>query len=217
MKNWIFDSSLAAISIADLAGAITQANDAFLSIWGYSKKDEVIGNPIAHFLSDPDEAAAIVTALNGKGEWEGDFTAKKKDGSTFIAHSTATVIRDENRQVIGYQSSVLDITERKRAEEELRQRENLLQKIFEVLPIGLWFADKHGKLLSGNPAGVKIWGAEPKASPSEYGILKARRLPSGEELAPEDWALAQTIREGVTIVDEILEIDAFDGKEEGHP
>jgi signal transduction histidine kinase len=48
--------------------------------------------------------------------------------------------------------------------------------------------------------------------PSEYGFFKARRLPSGEAVAPDDWALAHTIREKVTIVDELLEIDAFDGK-----
>jgi len=105
-----------------------------------------------------------------------------------------------------------DITERKRAEETLQKRESLLQKIFDVLPVGLWFADKDGKLLRGNPAGVKIWGAEPKVAPAKYGVFKARRLPSGEEIAPEDWALVHTVKEMVTVVDEMLEIDAFDGK-----
>jgi len=105
-----------------------------------------------------------------------------------------------------------DITERKAAEEALQKRESLLQKIFDVLPVGLWFADKDGKLLRGNPAGVKIWGAEPKVAPAKYGVFKARRLPSGEEIAPEDWALVHTVKERVTVVDEMLEIDAFDGK-----
>jgi PAS domain S-box-containing protein len=111
--------------------------------------------------------------------------------------------------LIGYFRKV---TERRQAEETLRNREGVLQKIFDILPVGLWFSDKNGKLLRGNPTGVKIWGAEPKVSPSEYGVFKARRLPSGEEVAPDDWALAHTIRDGVTIVDELLEIDAFDGK-----
>ncbi len=78
--------------------------------------------------------------------------------------------------------------------------------------MGLWFADKDGTLLRGNPAGVAIWGAEPHVSPADYGIFKARRLPSGEEIAADDWALAHTVREGITIVDELLEIDAFDGE-----
>jgi signal transduction histidine kinase/CheY-like chemotaxis protein len=53
---------------------------------------------------------------------------------------------------------------------------------------------------------------EPKVGQSEYGVFKARRLPSREEIAPEDWALAHTVNKGLTIVDELLEIEAFDGK-----
>ncbi len=92
------------------------------------------------------------------------------------------------------------------------RRENQLQKIFEILPIGLWFADRNGTLLRGNPMGVKIWGAEPQVPISEYGIFKAWRLPSRTPVEPDDWALAKTVRNGVTIVDELLEIQSFDGK-----
>jgi PAS domain S-box-containing protein len=101
--------------------------------------------------------------------------------------------------------------ERKEAELEAQKRETFLNKVFEVLPIGLWFADEKGTLRQGNPAGIKIWGAEPKVPLEKYGVFKARRLPSGEELSPEDWALAHTVKEGVTIADELLEIEAFDG------
>jgi signal transduction histidine kinase len=47
-----------------------------------------------------------------------------------------------------------EIHERKQAEEEIIRRELTLNKIFDVLPIGLWFADKNGRLLRGNAAGV---------------------------------------------------------------
>ena len=104
------------------------------------------------------------------------------------------------------------ITKQKIAQEELKKREQLLSKIFELLPVGLWIADSNGKLLGGNKKGVEIWGAEPNVDIKEYGIFKARRLPSGEEIAPDDWALAHTIRKGITVVDEMLEIEAFDGK-----
>ncbi len=119
---------------------------------------------------------------------------------------------DDAGRVQMYMEWVRDITQSKRAEEELRKREHLLQRIFDILPIGLWFADKEGNLLRGNAAGVRIWSAEPRVPISEYGIFKAWRLPSREPVAAEDWALARTIREGVTIVDELLEIEAFDGR-----
>ncbi|WP_045222786.1 PAS domain S-box protein [Desulfonatronum thioautotrophicum] len=105
-----------------------------------------------------------------------------------------------------------DITSRKQAEEALRRSENLLRKVFEILPIGLWIADKNGALLQGNPAGVAIWGAQPIVDQKDYGIFKARKLPSREQIKPDDWALAHTVNKGVTVVDELLEIDTLDGK-----
>ncbi|RQD86501.1 PAS domain S-box protein, partial [Methanosalsum natronophilum] len=105
-----------------------------------------------------------------------------------------------------------DITDRKRAEEELIKQEALLQKIFDLLPVGLWFADKKGALLRGNPEGIRIWGAEPQVGQNEYGVFKAKRLPSGEEVAPHDWALAHSINKGVTVADEMLEIEDFNGQ-----
>jgi PAS domain S-box-containing protein len=108
--------------------------------------------------------------------------------------------------------SVVDISDRKRAEQALEQREAFLQKIFDVLPIGLWLSDPGGNLIRGNPAGVRIWGAEPKVGQEEYSVFRARRLPERKEIEPDDWALAHTIRNGVTIENELLEIDSFDGE-----
>ncbi|BDD88913.1 hypothetical protein DPPLL_32780 [Desulfofustis limnaeus] len=106
----------------------------------------------------------------------------------------------------------VDITDRKKAEEESRRRGNLLQQIFEILPIGLWFVDKDGKILRGNPKGIKIWGGEPQVPMEEYGLFKAWRIPSYEPVGPDDWALTKTIREGVIVIDELLEIETFTGQ-----
>lgn len=128
-------------------------------------------------------------------------------------HTTQQRLRQSEENLRKYSLELQrEIAERKQVEEALKNREYLLNKVFDVLPIGLWFADENGKLIRGNPAGVKIWGAEPTVPIEEYGVFKARRLPSGKEIAPDDSALAHTIREGVTIVDELLEIDSFDGK-----
>jgi len=121
-------------------------------------------------------------------------------------------VRDQSGVIVKVQGFFQDISEQKQAQMELIRRESFLNKVFDVLPIGLWFADSNGKLLKGNPAGVDIWGAEPTVPIEEYGVFKARRLPSRAELSGTDWALAHTIAEGVTIKDELLEIDSFDGK-----
>jgi PAS domain S-box-containing protein len=125
IKNLVFDESLAANSIADLGGIITEVNEAFLQTWGYSSKAEVVGQNVAQFFNDPAVAVAIVAALNQTGYWEGNYIAKKKDGSTFVANGLATVLQEEDGTMIGCQSSVMDITDRRRAEVELQSMQKL--------------------------------------------------------------------------------------------
>ena len=119
LKNLVFEASIAANSTADNEGIITHANPAFLRFWGYDLIEEVIGKSILHFLKYKEETVALVNALNETGAWEGEYTALKKDGTTFIAYGLATTILNEKGEQIGVQSSVLDITEQKQAEEKL--------------------------------------------------------------------------------------------------
>ncbi|MBN1474512.1 MAG: PAS domain S-box protein [Syntrophaceae bacterium] len=128
IKNLAFDTSIAANSIADAEGIIIEANYSFITLWGYKNKEEIVGNPISYFFKNTDEASAIVTSLNRNGHWQGNFTAKKKDGSTFICYSMATIIRDKNGNITGYQSSVSDITEQMQSQEELKRLTQELEK-----------------------------------------------------------------------------------------
>ena len=121
LKNLVFDASIAANSIADINGIITEVNSSFLRIWGYPDRDEVVGKPIHFFFNDPADVLSIIEILNSSGNWVGDFSAQRRDGSTFFAHGLATDVRDENNVMIGYQASVLDISARHLADKELRQ------------------------------------------------------------------------------------------------
>jgi len=118
LKTFVFDSAMTANSIADTQGHIVDANQAFLRIWGFERMEDVLSRKVPEFLAHEHEALAIMQALEATGAWAGEYTAKRPDGTTFLASSQATVVRDERGVVVGYQSSVLDITERKRAEEE---------------------------------------------------------------------------------------------------
>ncbi len=127
LKNLVFERSIAANTIADSSGTIRHANEAFVTMWGYKNIDEVIGKPISAFLSSDDEANKIMHALNEEGEWKGEFKALKEDGSTFVALGLASTIQDTSGEVIGYQSSNLDVTERKQFQDSLLQSQKSLK------------------------------------------------------------------------------------------
>jgi len=163
LKNLVFDASIAANSIAGIDGTITEVNDSFLRLWGFTDRNEVLGKPILYFINDADDAAGIVEALNEKEEWEGDYTAKRKDGSTFIAHSVATSLKDINGNLIGYQSAVIDITERKHSEEALRESEQKFRDTVTFLDEGYYCVTFEGVLLEHNQAFNRLLGFDKSA------------------------------------------------------
>ena len=158
LKNFIFDVSIAAKSIADINGIITEANNSFIRVWGYPEKNEVIGKPISFFIKEPDAANTIITALNNHGEWTGDYIALKKDGSTFIAHGLATVVKDETGKIIAYQSAVIDITDSKLSENKLKVSEQLYRNLFDQANEGLILLTMDGKIAELNQSFARMHG-----------------------------------------------------------
>ena len=168
VKNRVFDASIAAMSITDNKGIITETNDAFLRVWGYRSKKEVLGKPVSHFLEDRNNAAAILRALNRKGEWKGEYLAKKKDGSTFIASSLATVVRNNGGQLIGYQSAVIDITGRRLGEDREREAAQRLKAVFDSTFQFIALLKPNGKVLEVNQSALKFGGLTPQDVRDEF-------------------------------------------------
>lgn len=207
----MIDIAPSSITIHDINGNFLFSNQKTLALHGYTKKEFM--NINLNQLDAPESASLLpqrFATIEKFGEARFEVDHLRKDGTTFPLEIYVRKITWSNQPA--FLSIGTDISDRKKAETELKKREALLNKIFDLLPIGIWFADAHGNLLRGNPAGIEIWGAEPKVGIEEYGIFSARHLPSGTPVNPEDWALNKAILKGITTKEELLEIDAFDGK-----
>jgi PAS domain S-box-containing protein len=135
----------------------------------------------------------------------------RPDGRLVFTESRIALERDENGHVIGLQAWVRDVTERELAVQRLHEQERLLDAIFELLPVGVWIADKEGRITRGNPAGVRIWAGARYVPVEEFGEYVGWHVDTGEQIAAEEWALARALRGGETTLGELVRIQCFDG------
>lgn len=116
----LLEQVAAAVIATDLEGTVTHWNAHAETIYGWSR-DEVLGRDIRELTVGPAEASVadeIMAQLRAGRSWQGEFTATRKDGSTFPAYVTDSLVYDATRRPIGIVGVSADITERERAEKE---------------------------------------------------------------------------------------------------
>lgn len=118
----------------------------------------------------------------------------------------ATELQSANEQLLR-----TELAERKHAEAVLREREQLLQSIMDILPVGIWILDTQGTVVVANPAGQRIWGGIRAADIDHLDEYKAWWLESGKRIEAHEWAGARAIEKGEISLNEEIEIECFDG------
>ncbi len=120
------------VLITDLNGYIAYSNKAIKEICGYSA-DELFGRHVNETNADSFFASEeIIPSIKKSGRWNGELLIRHKEGMEFPVWLTASVIKDNRGNPLAMVGVVRDITERKKAEEELRRhRENLLEMVEE--------------------------------------------------------------------------------------
>jgi PAS domain S-box-containing protein len=171
IKDAAIEAAITATVIADTKGILTYVNAAALDLWGY-KKDEVLGKPARVFFGDPGEIDEVIDASLKKGAWSGDIVGKKKDGSTFDIHLSANIVKDAAGKPLCLIGSSLDITDRKKMEKDLREREERFRKIFELSPIGIQLYDSEGFIVNSNQVSQKIMNLIGTGKHKRYNIFR---------------------------------------------
>jgi len=155
----IFESSPVGINLIQNRKFIW-SNDMMSQITGYSL-NEIIGNDTRFlYLSDEDyeKAGYDYNKKFAKDKIaEVDTRWKRKDGKIIDIHKKMSLL-DPNKPDKGYITSVMDITKRKQAEEELSDTNKQLKDIIEFLPDATFIIDKDKKILAWNRSMEEMTG-----------------------------------------------------------
>jgi PAS domain S-box-containing protein len=134
----------------DRQGNVIFKNSAVLESFGYSQADFEKGIKTSQLLV-PEEKEIhkklFTERIGGRDIGTTEYLAKRKDGSSFPLMVHSNVITDDERNVVGTRAIGMDITERKRAEEELRESEQKWRSLVENSPDFIYMADSDGKVL----------------------------------------------------------------------
>ena len=122
-----------AIALLDTDGEIRYVNPAFESATGHAEAD-ALGESLE--LLQPGETSfddAFWRTVYGRGLWEGEIVAERRDGTNYVADATITTITTDDADMEGFVVVLRDITERIQRERMLREREEELDLLRQVL------------------------------------------------------------------------------------
>lgn len=148
------------VAIGDIRGDLLFVNESFAQMHGY-KVDELMGKHLSIFHNK--EQMENVNRLNKQLIKEGGYIAeevwrKKKDGTKLCTLMNGTLIRDDKGQPQLLACTAIDITERKRMEEELFKEKNRLQSILEVMESFVTIRDSDYTIIYQNDSVTRLLG-----------------------------------------------------------
>jgi len=151
-----------AIYMLDPSGIITNWNPGGERLKGYTA-DEVVGQHFSKFYTKEDRAgglpAQVLEAAAREGRYEAEGWRLRKDGSRFWALVAIDAIRDKSGRLEGFVKVTRDITERRAAQEALRESERQLRLLVEgVTDYALFMLDPNGIVTSWNTGAQRIKG-----------------------------------------------------------
>ncbi|MEW6376863.1 MAG: PAS domain S-box protein [Thermodesulfobacteriota bacterium] len=156
----LFERVRHGLFISSKEGKFLDCNQALLDILDYPTKEDFLRIDIAHDLyANPKDREIFQERIERDGyakDMEVEF--KKKNGEKITVLLTGHPIKNENGEIVGYEGINLDISERKRIENELREANEFFMNLIESSVDGIIAADMKGNIFIFNKGAEVLTG-----------------------------------------------------------
>jgi PAS domain S-box-containing protein len=187
-----------AIYMIDPDGIITSWNAGARRFKGYEEA-EILGQHFSQFYTEEDRRAglpqrALDTAIN-EGRFEGEGWRVRKDGTHFWSHVVIDPILDPTGKLLGFAKITRDLTDRKMAEETLKQSEQQFRLLVQsVTDYAIYMLAPDGRLTNWNQGAQRIKGYRPEEVIGQH--FSMFYTPEDREAGEPQRALETATREG---------------------
>lgn len=132
----LFEQSLDAIFLVKPDGTAIEANQAWLDLFGYTR-EELPHINARDTYAVPAERDSFLGQIHRDGVVRDEVRLKRKDGTVFDCERHVVALKDSSEEIVSLQGVHRDVTERKRAVEEVRRSEAFTKTVLDSLPIGV--------------------------------------------------------------------------------
>jgi PAS domain S-box-containing protein len=151
------------ISITNLDNILTYVNNSFCKVYGY-KKEEILGQHISEVLIQKDSELTEnnVRTNTLAGEWKGELLNKRKNGEEFPIYLSSSPIKNEKGEIIALLGVSVDISERKRTEDFIKESEQRYREFINSNSDMIFLKDDQLRHIIVNFAQAKFYGKTPQ-------------------------------------------------------
>ena len=171
----LFESIAEGVYQSGRDGRLQSVNPAFVSMMGYDTAEELYSLPSVVVLYwDPADRADFMRRVEAEGEIRNaEFLMRRRDGQQVVILENARALRDSSERIVGYEGTIANITERKRAEQAVFAEKERAQVTLQSIGDAVISTDADGLIEYINPIAEAL---------TAWSLDEARGRPLGDVL-----------------------------------
>ncbi|HEX3849209.1 MAG TPA: EAL domain-containing protein [Steroidobacteraceae bacterium] len=165
----LFESMMEGVYQTSRDGCILVVNPAFVNLMGYSSAQELYDQPAKSLYWNPADRDTFQRRMESEGELRNqEYALRRKDGSMVVVLDSSRVVLDTGGRIVGYEGTLTDITERKRAETAVFQAKERAQVTLQSIGDAVITTDSEGRIDYMNPVAESLTGWESREAQSHF-------------------------------------------------
>jgi PAS domain S-box-containing protein len=200
----LLDEIDVSVILTDLDLTVLSWNAGAERLYGWTA-EEAVGRPASETILPAEsllsaEEGGRDLACQSDGRWDGEYTVRRKDGSTFSAHVRSRLIPDQDGRVSRVANVAMDITKQKESERALVSARNYLRAVTDSIGEGVFTIDTDGRGTYMNQVAQDLlgWTWEDLRGRKLHPILHSHK-PDGSRLSIEECSMLHARRAGEVV------------------